>query len=150
MTDWTKIRPSLVDNVSTLGIGKAIYAAPDGNKDTARLLIAADGFHFTNTDFDDLKLLQLNFSSSGGKDYVISFDNQGDLLVNGALFTAPSNQSNETIKGDKTYSGKTYLKGGMQLVSPSGTLFDVSVTDSGDLKAERTALDGNSNDSEKN
>ncbi|KMY79694.1 hypothetical protein WZ78_09895, partial [Leuconostoc mesenteroides subsp. dextranicum] len=80
MTDWNNKRPGIVENVSALGIGKAIYAAPDGNKETARLLIAADGFHFKSTDFDDLVLPNLFFESPKGTKYDLSFDDDGALL----------------------------------------------------------------------
>lgn len=89
MTDWNNKRPELVDNVSALGIGKAIYAAPDGNKETARLLVAADGFHFKNSDFDDLKLLSLSMLSPTGSTFSISFDDNGNLQVNGKVYTGP-------------------------------------------------------------
>lgn len=137
MTDWNNKRPGIVENVSALGIGKAIYAAPDGNKETARLLIAADGFHFKPTDFDDLVLPNLFFESTKGTKYDLSFDDNGALLINGTKYTVPTNQDNETIKGDKTYEGQTKLPGGLQLLSPNGTVFNVMVDDDGKLTTER-------------
>lgn len=137
MTDWNNKRPGIVENVSALGIGKAIYAAPDGEKQTARLLVAADGFHFKNSDFDDLKLLSLSMLSSTGSVFSISFDDNGDLLVNGKVYTTPTNQGNETIKGNKTYEGQTKLSGGLQLLSPNGTVFNVKVDDVGKLTTEK-------------
>jgi hypothetical protein len=125
MTDWKKKRPEIVENVSALGIGKAIYAAPDGNKETARLLIAADGFHFKPTDFDDLILPSLSFESAKGTKYDLSFDDDGALLINGVKYTAPTNQ------------GQTKLSGGLQLLSPNGTVFNVVVDDDGKLTTEK-------------
>lgn len=137
MTDWNNKRPGIVENVSALGIGKAIYAAPDGNKETARLLIAADGFHFKPTDFDDLILPSLSFNSLKGTKYDLSFDDNGTLLINGVKHTAPTNQGNETIKGNKTYEGQIKLSGGLQLTSPNGTVFNVMVDDDGKLTTEK-------------
>lgn len=137
MTDWNNKRPGIVENVSALGIGKAIYAAPDGEKQTARLLVAADGFHFKNSDFDDLKLLSLSMLSPTGNAFSISFDDNGDLLVNGKAYTTPTNQGNETIKGNKTYEGQTKFSGGLQLLSPNGTVFNVKVDDDGKLTTEK-------------
>ncbi|WP_349514864.1 hypothetical protein [Leuconostoc suionicum] len=141
MTDWNNKRPEILENVSALGIGKAIYAAPDGEKQTARLLVAADGFHFKNCDFDDLKLLSLSMLSQTGNTFSISFDDNGDLLVNGKVYTTPTNQDNETIKGDKNYEGQTKLSGGLQLLSPNGTVFDVVVNDDGKLTTEKEVSD---------
>lgn len=137
MTDWNNKRPEIVDNVSALGIGKAIYAAPDGNKETARLLVAADGFHFKNSDFDDLKLLSLSLLSPTGSAFSISFDDTGDLLVNGKVYTTPTSQSDEIIKGNKTYEGQAKLSGGLQLLSSNGTAFNVVVDDDGKLTIEK-------------
>lgn len=137
MTDWNNKRPGIAENVSALGIGKAIYAAPDGNKETARLLIAADGFHFKPTDFDDLVLPNLSFNSPKGTKYDLSFDDDGALLINGIKYTAPTNQDDETIKGNKNYEGQTKLSGGLQLLSPNGTVFNVIVDDEGKVTAEK-------------
>ncbi len=137
MAYWNNKRPGIVENVSALGIGKAIYAAPDGNKETARLLIAADGFHFKPTDFDDLVLPNLSFNSPKGTKYSLSFDDDGALLINGVKYTAPTNQGNETIKGNKTYEDKTKLSGGLQLTSPNGTVFNIVVDDEGKVTAEK-------------
>lgn len=141
MTDWNNKRPGMVENVSALGIGKAIYAAPDGEKQIARLLVAADGFHFKNSDFDDLKLLSLSMLSPTGNTFSISFDDNGTLLINGIKYTAPTNQGNETIKGNKTYEGKTKLSGGLQLLSPNGAVFSVAVDDEGNLTTEKEVND---------
>lgn len=137
MTDWNNKRPGIAENVSALGIGKAIYAAPDGNKETARLLIAADGFHFKPTDFDDLILPSLSFESTKGTKYDLSFDDDGALLINGIKYTAPTNQDDETIKGNKNYEGQAKLSGGLQLLSPNGTVFNVTVDDEGKVTAEK-------------
>lgn len=137
MTDWNNKRPVIVENVSALGIGKAIYAAPDGNKEAARLLIAADGFHFKPTDFDDLVLPSLSFESTKGTKYDLSFDDNGTLLINGIKYTAPTNQDDEVIKGNKNYEGQTKLSGGLQLLSPNGTVFNVKVDDDGKLTTEK-------------
>ncbi|MBZ1540565.1 hypothetical protein J6K67_04440 [Leuconostoc mesenteroides] len=137
MTDWKNKRPGIVENVSALGIGKAIYAAPDGSKETARLLIAADGFHFKPTDFDDLVLPNLFFESPKGTKYDLSFDDDGALLINNTKYTVPTNQDDEVIKGNKNYEGQTKLSGGLQLLSPNGMAFNVVVDDDGKLTTEK-------------
>ncbi|MCT4405356.1 hypothetical protein EFT43_10675 [Leuconostoc falkenbergense] len=136
MRDWNNKRPGIVENVSALGIGKAIYAAPDGEKQTARLLVAADGFHFKNSDFDDLKLLSLSMLSSTGSTFSISFDDNGNLQVNGKVYTTPTNQSDETIKGNKTYEGNTRLSGGL-IINSSGYNYEISVDENGNVKATK-------------
>lgn len=136
MTDWNNKRPEMVDNISALGIGKAIYAAPDGNKETARLLVAADGFHFKNSDFDDLKLLSMSLLSPTGSVFSVSFDDNGSLLVNGVKYTVPTNQDDETIKGNKTYDGVTKLYGGL-VIKSSGVNYEINVDENGNIKAEK-------------
>lgn len=133
--DWNNKRPPLVVDTSLLGNGKALYAAPDGDKLNARMLVAADGFHFKPTDFDDLSLPKLSFASQVGKLFAISFDDQGELLINGNKYVAPTNQEDEFIEGNKTFEGMTELKGGAKLLSPSGTKFSLTVDDDGKLTA---------------
>ena len=137
MVNWNNERPVLEEKVSALGIGKAIYAAPDGDKNNARLLLAADGFHFVPSDFDDFEFNNIVITSSVGEKYNISFGGGGQLLINGLPYTVPTNQSDETIAGNKTYIGLTNLEGGLQLTSPSGTIFTVHVDDDGKLSTEK-------------
>ena len=136
MINWNNERPVLEEKVSALGIGKAIYAAPDGDKNNARLLLAADGFHFRQSDFSDFKFNNIVLTSKVGKEYSISFDDNGQLLINGTPFTVPTNQGNEVIEGNKELTGQTKLSGGLQLVSPNGTFFNVHVNDDGSLNSE--------------
>ena len=136
MINWNNERPVLEEKVSALGIGKAIYAAPDGDKNNARLLLAADGFHFRQSDFSDFEFNNIVITSSVGEKYNLSFDGDGQLLINGLPYIAPTNQSDETIAGNKTYTGLTNLEGGLQLTSPSGTIFTVHVDDDGELNAK--------------
>lgn len=137
MINWNNERPVLEEKVSALGIGKAIYAAPDGDKNNARLLLAADGFHFRQSDFSDFKFNNIILTSNVGEEYNISFDDNGQLLINGVPFTAPTNQGNEVIAGNKELTGETKLSGGLQLVSPNGLIFSIQVDDSGNLKASQ-------------
>ena len=137
MINWNNERPTLEEKVSALGIGKAIYAAPDGDKNNARLLLAADGFHFRQSDFSDFEFNNIVITSSVGEKYNISFDDDGSLLINGVKYTAPTNQDDETIKGNKNYEGQTKLSGGLQLLSPNGTVFNVKVDDDGKLTTEK-------------
>ena len=134
MINWNNERPPLERKVSALGIGKAIYAAPDGDKNNARLLLAADGFHFRQSDFSDFEFSNIVITSSVGKKYSISFDENGQLLINGLPYIAPTNQSDETIAGHKTHTGLVKLDGGLQLVSNDKT-YQVLVDEDGNLKA---------------
>ena len=136
MINWNNERPVLEEKVSALGIGKAIYAAPDGDKHNARLLLAADGFHFRQSDFSDFEFNNIVITSSVGEKYNLSFDGDGQLLINGLPYIAPTNQSDETIAGNKTYTGLTNLKGGLRLASPNGTIFNIQVDDDGSLNAK--------------
>ena len=135
MINWNDERPVLEEKVSALGIGKAIYAAPDGDKNNARLLLAADGFHFRQSDFSDFKFNNITLTSKVGEEYNISFDDSGQLLIDGVIFTAPTNQGNEKIAGNKELTGQTKLSGGLQLVSSNGSIFNIQVDDTGNLKA---------------
>lgn len=136
MVNWNNERPVLEEKVSALGIGKAIYAAPDGDKNNARLLLAADGFHFRQSDFSDFEFNNIVIASSVGEKYNISFSGDGQLLINGLPYTAPTNQSDETIAGHKEFTDVAKLSGGLQLVSPSGLIFNIQVDDTGNLKAK--------------
>ena len=135
MINWNNERPVLEEKVSALGIGKAIYAAPDGDKNNARLLLAADGFHFRQSDFSDFEFNNIVIASNAGEKYSISFDDKGQLLINGLTYVAPTNQSDEKIAGNKEFTDKTKLSGGLQLVSSNGSIFNIQVDDKGNLKA---------------
>src|SRR5699024_12875117 len=104
MIDWNNERPPLEGKISALGIGKAIYAAPDGDKNNARLLLAADGFHFRQSDFSDFKFNNIVLISKLGEEYSISFDDNGQLLINGVPFMVSTNQNDEVIAGNKTHT----------------------------------------------
>lgn len=145
MTNWNNKRPEMVDNISALGIGKAIYAAPDGEKETARLLIAADGFHFKNSDFDDLKLLSLSLSSPTGSVFMISFNDDGKLLVNGNEYVSQTNQDDEKVNGNKTYTGVTRLSGGL-ILSSLGVEYQISVDSAGNVQATKIIEKSEDND----
>lgn len=141
MINWNNERPVLEEKVSALGIGKAIYAAPDGDKNNARLLLAADGFHFRQSDFSDFEFTNIVIASNAGGKYSISFDKNGQLLINGSPYITPTNQSDETIAGNKEFTDKAKLSGGLQLVSPNGTAFSINVDDDGLLHAEEVKND---------
>ena len=131
-----QIRPTITNGKT--GIGNfGVGVTPDGTSDTLRVLIKPDGFHFEAYDFDDLVLPSLSFESTKGAKYDLSFHDDGALLINGIKYTAPTNQDNETIKGDKNYEGQTKLSGGLQLLSPNGTVFNVLVGDDGKLTTEK-------------
>lgn len=144
MINWNNERPVLEDKVSALGIGKAIYAAPDGDKNNARLLLAADGFHFRQSDFSDFEFNNIVIASNAGEKYSISFDDKGQLLINGLTYVAPTNQSDEKIAGNKEFTDKTKLSGGLQLVSSNRLIFNIQVDDKGNLKASN--IDNEVND----
>lgn len=131
-----QVRPTITNGktgVGNFGVG----VMPDGTSNSLRILITPDGFHFKPTDFDDLVLPNLSFNSLKGTKYDLSFDDSGALLINGVEYVSPTNQGNETIKGNKTYEGQTKLSGGLQLLSPNGTVFNIVVDDVGKLTTEK-------------
>lgn len=131
-----QVRPTITNGktgVGNFGVG----IMPDGTTDSLRILITPDGFHFKPTDFDDLVLPSLSFESTKGTKYDLSFDDDGALLINGIKYTAPTNQDDEVIKGNKNYEGQTKLSGGLQLLSPNGMAFNVVVDDDGKLTTEK-------------
>lgn len=114
------------------GIGNfGVGVMPDGTSDTLRVLIKPDGFHFEAYDFDDLVLPSIALHSPSGSQYTIGLDDTGDLLINGVKYVAPTNQTDETIAGDKQFTGKTDLVGGLKLTSATGVAYDVVVDDKG-------------------
>lgn len=120
------------------GIGNfGVGVMPDGTSDTLRVLIKPDGFHFVPSDFDDLALPRIVFDTTNGSKYDLSFSDDGALLINGNKYILPTNQEDETVKGNKTYQGQTKLSGGLQLLSPNGTVFNVKVDDVGELTTEK-------------
>ena len=145
MVNWNNERPVLEEKVSALGIGKAIYAAPDGDKNNARLLLAADGFHFRQSDFSDFEFNNIVITSSVGEKYNISFGDDGQLLINGLHYTAPTNQSDETIRGNKTYEGQINLSGGL-VINSSGNNYEILVDENGNVKANKTSETTGEND----
>ncbi|KAA8365025.1 hypothetical protein [Leuconostoc carnosum] len=129
-----QVRPTITDGKTGVGnFGVAVM--PDGTADSLRTVIKPDGFHFEAYDFDDLTLPSLKLQSPIGSEYTISFNDNGSLLINGVKYTAPTNQDDEVIKGNKNYEGQTKLSGGLQLLSPNGTVFNVTVDDDGKLTA---------------
>lgn len=138
------VRPTITNG--KIGVGSfGVAIMPDGTADSLRTVVKPDGFHFETYDFDDLTLLSLKLQSPIGSKYTISFDDDGILLINGVEYTAPTNQGNETIKGNKTYEGQTKLSGGLQLLSPNGTVFNVTVDDYGKLTTEKEAKNDSTN-----
>lgn len=131
-----QVRPTITNGKTGVGsFGVAVM--PDGTADSLRILITPDGFHFKPTDFDDLVLPIFSFESPKGNKYDLSLDDDGALLINGNKYTVPTNQEDETVKGNKTYQGQTKLSGGLQLLSPNGTVFNVLVGDDGKLTTEK-------------
>lgn len=137
------VRP-MINNGKT-GVGNfGVGIMPDGTSDTLRVIIKPDGFHFEAYDFDDLVLPSLSFESTKGTKYDLSFDD-GALLINGIKYTVPTNQEDEIIKGNKNYEGQTKLSGGLQLLSPNGTVFNVLVGDDGKLTSEKEVKNDSTN-----
>lgn len=133
-----QVRPTITNGktgVGNFGVG----IMPDGTNDSLRILITPDGFHFEPYDFDDLILPSASFESTKGTKYDVSFDDGGALLINGIKYITPTNQDDESIKGNKTYEGQTKLSGGLQLLSFNGTVFNVVVDNEGKLTTEKEA-----------
>lgn len=125
-----QVRPTITNGKTGVGsFGVAIM--PDGTADSLRTVIKPDGFHFETYDFDDLTLPSLKLQSPIGSKYTISFDDNGSLLINGVKFVTPTNQTNETIAGNKKFTGKTDLLGGLKLTSAAGVTYEVVVDDNG-------------------
>lgn len=125
-----QFRPTISNGKTGVGnFGVAIM--PDGTTDSLRVVIKPDGFHFEAYDFDDLLLPSIALQSPIGSEYRLSFDDTGALLINGIEYVAPTNQTNETIAGDKKFTGKTDLLGGLKLTSATGVAYDVVVDDNG-------------------
>lgn len=123
-------RPTILNGKTGVGnFGVAVM--PDGTTDTLRVVIKPDGFHFEAYDFDDLVLPSIALQSPIGSEYRLSFDDTGALLINGMKYVAPTNQMNETIAGNKKFTGKTDLLGGLKLTSATGVAYDVVVDDNG-------------------
>lgn len=119
------------------GIGNfGLGIMPDGTPDTLRVLIKPDGFHFVPSDFDDLVLPRIVFDTPNGSRYDLSFNDEGELLINGNKLIASTNQNDEMIAGNKTYTGLTNLKGGLRLTSPNGKIFSIQVDDDGKLNSK--------------
>ena len=124
------------------GIGNfGVGVMPDGTSDTLRVLIKPDGFHFVPSDFDDLVLPRIAFDTPNGSKYYLSFNDAGELLINGRKLATSTNQEDEIIGGNKTHTGLMKLEGGLQLSSPNGSVFNVSVTDSGDIITKKGGVD---------
>ena len=125
-----QIRPKITNGKT--GIGNfGVGVMPDGTSDTLRVLIEPDGFHFEAYDFDDLVLPSIALQSPIGSEYRLSFDDTGALLINGVKYVVPTNQTDETIRGDKQFTGKTDLVGGLKLTSATGVAYDVVIDDNG-------------------
>lgn len=125
-----QVRPTITNGKT--GVGNfGIAVMPDGTTDTLRVLIKPDGFHFEAYDFDDLVLPSIALQSPIGSEYRLSFDDEGALLINDVKYTAPTNQLNETIAGDKKFTGKTDFAGGLKLTSATGIAYDIVVNDEG-------------------
>lgn len=134
------VRP-VINNGKT-GVGKfGVGVMPDGTSDTLRVLIKPDGFHFESYDFDDLVLSSIALQSPSGGQYVISFDDTGSLLINGVEHVMPTNNEDESIGGNKTFTGLTSLDGGLQIKSPDGTKYTILVDDAGVLTTVKGVQD---------
>lgn len=130
------VRP-IINNGKT-GVGNfGVGIMPDGTSDTLRVLIKPDGFHFESYDFDDLVLPLIAFRSPSGGQYTIGFDDTGALLINGVKYVAPTNNNDEVIAGNKTFTDLTSLDGDLQMTSPNGTKYKVIVDDAGALTTRR-------------
>lgn len=126
----SQLRPTILNGKTGVGnFGVAVM--PDGTTDTLRVLIKPDGFHFEAYDFDDLVLPSIALQSPIGSEYRLSFDDTGALMINGVKYVAPTNQMNETIAGNKKFTGKTDLAGGLKLTSATGIAYDIVVNDEG-------------------
>lgn len=117
------------------GVGNfGVAVMPDGTTDTLRVLIKPDGFHFVPSDFDDLVLPHIVFDTPDGSKYDLSFSDDGELLINGTKLVASTNQEDETIGGNKTYTNNINVNGQLTLAS-NGKQYIVSVDENKNLIA---------------
>lgn len=131
-----QIRPTM--SGGKLGVGSfGVAIMPDGTPDSLRTVIKPDGLHFEPYDFDDLVLPSISLQSPSGSEYKITFDDIGNLLINGVKYVMPTNQTNETIAGNKKFIGKTDLAGGLKLTSTTGIAYDVVVDDNGVITTKK-------------
>lgn len=124
-------------DVGGVGIGKNGVYIVNGTKN--RAVINDNGFLFVSEDIDTLPLKKATFTN-GAENYVISFSATGKLMINGMEYVAPTNNNDENIGGNKTLNGLTFLSGGLQLKSPNGTNYIVSVGDDGSLTATQKGI----------
>lgn len=124
-------------DVGGVGIGKNGVYIVNGTK--KRAIINDSGFLFVSEDIDTLPLKKATFTN-GAEKYVVSFSATGKLMINGIEYVAPTNNKEEAIGGNKTLTGLTFLSGGLQLKSPNGTNYIVSVGDDGNLIATQKGI----------
>lgn len=125
--NWKKSRPEMISGVSAFSANKALYGAPDGDKNNARIMAAADGFHFEPSDFSDFTFNSIVIASPNGDEHTLSFNEDGVFLVDG-----------EPIVKDK-----------VTVISPNGAKYNVIVDDNGNLKTEINSNNNFGNDEEK-
>lgn len=125
--NWKKSRPEMISGVSAFSANKALYGAPDGDKNNARIMAAADGFHFEPSDFSDFTFNLISIASPNGDKHTLSFNEDGVFLVDG-----------ESVVKDK-----------VTVTSPNGTKYNVIVDDDGNLKTEINSNNNFGNDEEK-
>ena len=123
--NWKKSRPEMISGVSAFSANKALYGAPDGDKNNARIMAAADGFHFEPSDFSDFAFNSISISSPNGQIHTLSFNEDGVFLVDG-----------ESVVKDK-----------VTVTSPNGTKYNVIVDDDGNLKTEKEVENDNTDGS---
>lgn len=124
-------RPTITENAELAFAPFGAGIKPDGTDESMRILIEPDGFHFEAYDFDDLVLPSIALKSPIGSEYRLSFDDTGALLINGVKYIAPTNNKDESIAGNKIFTGLTSLDGGLQMTSQNGTKYKVVVDDEG-------------------
>ena len=66
---------------------------PENPEDKPRIILKPNGFHFEAYDFEGLTLPFISLENEQGELFNISFNSQGELLINGVLFQAPTNSS---------------------------------------------------------
>lgn len=120
------------------GIGNfGVGVMPDGTSNTLRVLIKPDGFHFVESDFDDLTLSKLSITNTEGGIFDIGFDRNGNLIVNNDIYTTPTNNKDELISGEKTFNNEPTFKNGFNIIGENGSVYKVDIDNSGNLNAKK-------------
>lgn len=120
---YMEVQMARPDNVGSVGLSPNLGLAVKDVNDSVRQVLTPNGLHFEPYDFEGLVLPSVTLKSPTGTEYVITFDNDGVLLVNGTKFMSDTKP----------------------LISPDGTKYKIVVDDTGILTTVKEVSDGSTN-----